>query len=120
MANSHGRLALLALSRLLLGLGPIVLSSISTVFERVKSEHSYLLLLRLILVILAGIIVLLILVVLVIEVAEIVLIDLLESEGLTREPINGPGDQLLLDILPELVVELQAILNIRGSVVIIV
>lgn len=119
MANRLGRLALLALSGFLLGLGPVILSSISTV-SKAESERSYLFLLRLILIIFAGIIILLILVVLLIKVGEVVLINLLKGEGLASEPVDGPGNQLLLNIFTELVVKLQAILNIRGSIVIIV
>ena len=85
-----------------------------------KSGRSHLFLLGLILVILAGIFVLLILVILIIEVTEVVLIELLKGEGLASEPVDGPGNQLLLDVLTELVVELQAVLNIRGSIIIIV
>lgn len=62
-----------------------------------------------------------ILVVVIFEVllVEILLIHLLEGESLSGEPVNGAGDQLLLDVLAELVVELEALLNVRGSVIVL-
>jgi hypothetical protein len=48
-----------------------------------------------------------------------VIIHLLELKSLTSKPIDSTGDQLLLNVLPQLVVELQAFLDVSGSIIII-
>lgn len=63
--------------------------------------------------------VVLVIVVLEVLLVEILLIHLLEGEGLPGEPVNGAGDQLLLDVLTELVVELEALLNVGGGIIIL-
>ncbi|KAH0294782.1 hypothetical protein KCU62_g97, partial [Aureobasidium sp. EXF-3399] len=56
---------------------------------------------------------LLILIVLVLEVVLIKVLEaLLELQSLTSEPVDGTGNELLLDVLTELVVELELGLNI--------
>lgn len=78
-------------------------------------------------VILVGLLVLvtvlaeIVLVIVILEVllVEVLLIHLLEGEGLSGEPVDGTGDQLLLDVLTELVVELEALLNVRGGVIVL-
>lgn len=62
-----------------------------------------------------------VLVVVILEVllVEILLIHLLEREGLSGEPVDGAGDQLLLDVLTKLVVEFEALLNVRGGVIVL-
>lgn len=63
--------------------------------------------------------VVLVVVILEILLVEVLLIHLLEGEGLTGEPVDGTGDQLLLDVLTELVVELEALLDVGGSVIVL-
>lgn len=71
-----------------------------------------------IVVILAEIII--ILVIFVLKFAfKIVLVNLLVCESLAGEPVDGTGDELLLDILAELVVQFEALLDVRGSVVVV-
>jgi hypothetical protein len=68
--------------------------------------------------VLAGVVI--IVLVVFVKVLQVVLIELLERKGLAREPVDRPGNELLLDVLAELVVELQALLNIRGGIVILI
>ena len=41
-------------------------------------------------------------------------------QGLAGEPVNGAGDELLLDVLTKLVVELETLLDVGGGVVVLV
>lgn len=66
----------------------------------------------------AQIVVLLVILVLEIALLEVV-VERLELESLAREPVNGTGDKLLLDVLAELVVELQALLDIGCRIVVV-
>jgi hypothetical protein len=85
-----------------------------------QQRRAYIILVRLLLLIIILVIVLIIvLVVLIIKVLEVILIVLLESEGLAGEPIDGAGNELLLDVLPELVVELETLLDVGSSIVVI-
>lgn len=63
--------------------------------------------------------VVLIIIVLKVFLVEVLLVHLLESEGLSGEPIDRAGNQLLLDVLTKLVVELEALLNVRGGVIVL-
>lgn len=67
--------------------------------------------------ILAEIIVILVKVLLIL--IKIVLIHLLKSKGLSRKPVDGTRNELLLDVLTQLVVELEALFNVTGSIVVI-
>jgi hypothetical protein len=44
----------------------------------------------------------------------------LELTSLAGEPVDGTGNELLLDVLTELVVELQALLEIQGVLVLLI
>lgn len=68
--------------------------------------------------VLTGVIV--VLIVLFLKVRKVILIKLLESEGLAGEPVDRARNQFLLDILAKLVVELQPLFNIGGSLVVII
>lgn len=78
-------------------------------------------------VILVGLLVLIavvaevVLVILLIEVLliKVILIHLLESEGLSSKPVDGTGNQLLLDVLTQLVVKLEALLDVGSGVIIV-
>jgi hypothetical protein len=41
-------------------------------------------------------------------------------QSLASEPVDGTGDELLLDVLAELVVELETLLDVRGSIVLLI
>lgn len=62
-------------------------------------------------------VVLVVLVVLEVAGLQVIVINLLVREGLSGKPINGTGDQLLLNVLAELVVEFKTLLNVRDCVV---
>jgi len=47
------------------------------------------------------------------------LIQLLELKSLSSEPINRTGDELLLDILSQLIVEFKTFLDIRCSIIVV-
>jgi hypothetical protein len=47
------------------------------------------------------------------------ILELLELQGLTGEPINSAGNELLLDIFAKLIVQLKALLDIRCSIIVI-
>lgn len=64
--------------------------------------------------------VILLLIVLVLEFALVVVVELLELKSLAGEPVDSTGDELLLDILAELVVQLQTLLDVGRDLVIIV
>ncbi len=85
-----------------------------------QGKSSYLILLRLILIIVVLADIIVVLVILVVELAKVIVIKLLEGEGFTSEPVDSPRDQLLLDIFAQLVVELQAVLDIGSRVVVLV
>lgn len=61
--------------------------------------------------------------VLVVLVFKLVLVEvvakLLKLQRLAGEPVNGARDQLLLDVLAESVVKLEALLDVRGGVVVV-
>ena len=50
---------------------------------------------------------------------EVVFVNLLVGQGLAGEPVNGAGNQLLLDVLAQLVVQLQAVLDVVGGLVVV-
>lgn len=47
------------------------------------------------------------------------IIELLESESLASEPVDGTRNKLLLDIFTKLVVKLQALLDVRSTIVVL-
>ena len=59
----------------------------------------------------------------VILVLEVVLVEVvhavLELKSLAGEPVDGAGNELLLDVFSKLVVELKTLLNVGGSIVLI-
>lgn len=61
----------------------------------------------------------LVLIVLIFELALVEVLEVLVLEGLASEPVDGAGDELLLDVLTELVVELEALLDVGSSIVIV-
>lgn len=67
--------------------------------------------------ILAEIIVILVKVLLIL--IKVVLIHLLKSKGLSRKPVDGTRNELLLDVLTQLVVEFETLFDVTGSIVII-
>lgn len=79
------------------------------------------LLVRLFVVVLITAEVLLILIVLVLELVLIKVVEaLLELQGLTGEPVDGAGNELLLDVLTKLVVELELGLNVLIDLVVVI
>lgn len=83
------------------------------------SIESYLLLLRLILIIVVLIADIIILIIILVKLGKVILIQLLKGEGLASEPVDGTRDQLLLNVLSQLVVELEALLNVGSGIVVI-
>lgn len=83
---------------------------------------SYIILIALVLIILilAGILIILVVLIVELGVLEVLLIELLEGKGLTSEPVDGTGDELLLDILTELVIELKTLLDIGGGGLVVI
>jgi len=82
---------------------------------------AYIIVLRLILIIVILADIVIVFIILVIELAlEIILVEFLKGKGLASEPVDGAGNELLLDILTELVVELQTLLDIGSSIVILI
>lgn len=77
---------------------------------------------RLVLVLVLAQIVLVVLIVFEIIGIEVVVFvaDLFERKSLTGEPIDGPRDQLLLDVLAKLVVQLQTLLNLRAYLIFLI
>lgn len=85
-----------------------------------SERRAYIILVRLLLILIILVIILIIvLVIILIKVLEVILVELLESEGLAGEPIDGAGNELLLDILAELVVELETLLDVGSSIIIV-
>lgn len=62
----------------------------------------------------------LVLVILVLELTLHVVTELLELKGFTGEPVDGTGNELLLDVFTELVVELKALLDIAGDGIVVI
>jgi len=46
-------------------------------------------------------------------------VQFLELKSLSSEPIDRTGDELLLDILSQLIVQFEAFLNIRCSIIVV-
>ncbi|KAK8432792.1 hypothetical protein IWX49DRAFT_105021 [Phyllosticta citricarpa] len=113
------RLTLLALGSLLLGLRAITLMLGQYLREIVDVKQLTYLLVRLVIVIPVIAEVVFLLVVLILEFALVVVIHLLKLESLAGEPVNGARNELLLNVLAELVVELEALLNVRRDLVIV-
>jgi hypothetical protein len=44
----------------------------------------------------------------------------LELEGLASEPVDGAGDELLLDVLTELVVKLKLLLDVLVNLLVVI
>lgn len=86
----------------------------------VDKIDSYLFLLGLVLIIVVLAVIVLVILIIVVEIGIVLLVQLLESEGLAGEPVDGAGNKLLLDVLTELVVELETLLNILGRLVVVV
>lgn len=57
----------------------------------------------------------LILVVLIFKFALVEVFDIFILKSLAGEPVDSTGDELLFDVLTKLVVELEALLNVRGD-----
>ncbi|CAF3457518.1 unnamed protein product [Fusarium graminearum] len=76
--------------------------------------------LLLVIVLLAQVILILIVVIVKVGTVELIVRDLLESESLASEPVDGTGNELLLDVLTELVVELETLLDVGLGVLVIV
>lgn len=53
-------------------------------------------------------------------VVKVVLQALLKLQGLAREPVNRPWDELLLDVFAELVVELKTLLDVFFGLLVVV
>lgn len=68
--------------------------------------------------VLAGIVI--VLVILVLELAIILLIKLFECECLACEPIDRTRDEFLLNVLAQLVIKLQALLDVGSGVIVVV
>lgn len=123
-------LVLLALGGLLLGLGGTILNDQSQKVGtgyKFRAFGSYLFIRVIVNVpvrtplILILVVVILILVVLILKLIRVdVLTQLLELQSLTGEPVDGTGNQLLLDILTQLVVQLQALLNVASNGLVII
>lgn len=73
----------------------------------------------LLLVVVLAQVILVVLVILEVARLDVVIVNFLVGESLSSKPVNGTGDQLLLNILPELIVEFQTFLNVRNCVVVI-
>jgi hypothetical protein len=75
------------------------------------------------LVILVRISLLFILIVLIFFIVEIsvfsVFLELFKLKSLPSEPVNGARNQFLLDVFPQLVIKLQALLNVRPSIFVV-
>lgn len=80
---------------------------------------THLVLRLLILVTVLAEIVFVIVVLLVIIAIQVVVLQLLESESLTSEPVDGAGNELFLDVLAQLVVKLEALLDVGSGVVLL-
>jgi hypothetical protein len=79
------------------------------------------LLLVLVLAAVVVVVVVIVFIVLVLEFAlEVILVDLLENESLAGEPVDRTRDELLLDVLAKLVVQLETLLDILGSDLVLV
>lgn len=79
------------------------------------------LLVRLLVIVLVTAEIFLILIVLVLKLVLIKVIKaLLELQGLASEPVNGTGNQLLLDVLAQLVVKLELGLNVLINLIVLV
>ena len=63
--------------------------------------------------------VILLIIILVLKVTFHVVIELFVTEGLASEPVDGTGNQLLLDVLPELIIELQSLLKVRFDLLVL-
>lgn len=94
-------------------------SSWKTVSNRtsVHCEPTYLIIRLVILIPIAHVI--LILIILIFKLALIEVLQVFVLESLTSEPVDSTGNELLLDVLTQLIVKLQALLNVRRSIVII-
>lgn len=66
------------------------------------------------------IIVVLIIVVIKVGTLKVVIRELLKGKSLTGEPVDGAGNELLLDVLTELVIQLETLLDIGLSILLIV
>ena len=53
-----------------------------------------------------------VLIVLVLKVVFFVFVQLLESQGFARKPVNSPRDELFFDVFAELIIELQSLLDV--------
>lgn len=97
---------------------PVIVSVPKVVISN-KSKQSYIVLVGLLVLVtvLAEIIVVLVKVLLVL--VEVVLLHLLKSKGLARKPVDGTRDELLLDVLTKLVVKLEALFDVTGSIVVV-
>lgn len=87
---------------------------------KTRSGLSYLIVVFLLLVIVVTVLI----IIEVILILEVVLVEVvhavLELKRLTGEPVNGAGNELLLDVLTELVVELELLLDVLVNLLVVI
>ena len=85
-----------------------------------RIELSYLIVLFLLLIIVVAVLI----IIEVILILEVVLVEIvhavLELESLAGEPVDGAGNELLLDVLTELVVKLELLLDVLVNLLVVV
>jgi hypothetical protein len=104
-----------------LGLEPSSCGNLSANwFIGAEIELSYLIVIFLLLVIVVAVLI----IIEVILILEVILVEVvhavLELESLAGEPVDGAGNELLLDVLTELVVELELLLNVLVDLLIVI
>lgn len=87
--------------------------------DREDRDRTHIVVLGIILLIIVLVIVIILIIVVVIELIEVILIKLLEGKSFTSEPVDCTRDKLLFDVLAELVVKLEALLNVGSGVIIL-
>lgn len=115
--------ALFALGSLLLGFARLVLYQMLASFRLLLRLVTYIIIslfLLIVVVVLAQVIIILIIIIVEVASVQIVIGELLKGKSLTSEPVDGTGDKLLLDILTELVVKLEALLDVGLGILIVV
>lgn len=115
--SNSSRLALLALSGLLLWLCCIILCCVSEIRGN-WSRGTYIVIRLVLIIMILALIVLLVILILKVTLLKII-IKFLKLKSLACEPIDGTWNQLLLDVLSELVIKLKALLDVAGGVIIV-
>lgn len=121
------QLALLALRGLLFRLGAIILHNVRTGTVEIGKRGTrrgegwwpYVIVVGLLILIAVLAEVVLIIVLIEVLLVKLVLVHLLESEGLSSKPVDGTGNELLLNVLTQLVVKLEALLNVGSGIVVV-